>query len=223
MKKYQSFMAAVATFILISLACQAASLPSVSDPSGNQTPAIKVLFQDDFSKTSSGWSTYSDADGENGYKNGSYHILINKPDMYAWSVPGINLTDVAIEVDIQKKEGPEENEYGVICRYQDENNFYFLTVSSDKYFGVSKLVDGNMELIGMDQLQYKEAAIHGGANSNHLRVECVGDRLTLSANGQLLADVRDSSFQSGDVGLIAMTSETAPLDIYYDNFSVTRP
>ncbi len=221
MNNNRRFLVLIGLFLLVSLACQAASLPLSSGSS--QTPAPKVLFQDDFSKPSSGWSVYKDADGENGYIDGSYHILINKPDMYSWSTPGVDLTDVVIDVDIQKKAGPDENEFGVVCRYKDDKNFYFLTVSSDGYYGVTKLVDGKMALIGMDQLQFKDAVIHPGETSNHVRVECTGDRLTLTANGQLLADVKDSTFTGGDVGVIAMANETVGLDIYFDNFSVTRP
>ncbi len=221
MKRYLPFLFPIVIFLSVSLACQ--SLPVASTSSaGSQTPSPKVLYQDDFKNPSSGWSNYTDANGENGYKDGSYHILINKPDMFSWSVPGVNLTDVAIDVDIQKKAGPNENEFGVICRYKDENNFYFLTVSSDGYYGVSKLLDGKRNLIGMDQLQQKDGVIHP-ETSNHIRAECSGNTLKLSANGQLLANVTDTSFTEGDVGLIAISNETTGLDIYYDHFLVTQP
>jgi len=101
--------------------------------------------------------------------------------------------------------------------------FNFFTVGNDGYYGISKLINGEETLIGMDQMQFNDAAIKLGGAANHLTAECVGGSLTLTVNGTILADVKDSDLSSGDVGLIAGTYDTPGVDIVFDNFVVTRP
>jgi hypothetical protein len=48
-------------------------------------------------------------------------------------------------------------------------------------------------------------AIRGGNATNHLRVKAVGGHFTFYVNGQELATFDDSTFEGGDVGLIAGT------------------
>ncbi|MEE8122137.1 MAG: hypothetical protein V3T55_11440 [Anaerolineales bacterium] len=60
-----------------------------------------------------------------------------------------------------------------------------------------------------------------GNTSNHLGVECVGSGLSLYANGVKLAEVVDSDFASGDVGLIAGTYDIPGTEIHFDNFVVS--
>jgi hypothetical protein len=42
-------------------------------------------------------------------------------------------------------------------------------------------------------------------------------------NGELVADVRDDTFASGDVGLIAGTYEEGGVEIHFDDFFVHEP
>jgi len=139
-----------------------------------------------------------------------------------WSNPGVSLTNVKIDVDATKIGGPEENEFGVICRYVDENNFYFFTATSDGYFSVNKYIGGTYELIGMEEFGTTDA-VNAGNVLNHLTVECNGNTLRFSVNGRQLFEGQDDTFTVGDVGLIAGTAETAGTDILFDNFVVTEP
>jgi hypothetical protein len=65
--------------------------------------------------------------------------------------------------------------------------------------------------------------INTGTADNHLRADCVGDTLTLYANGVQLFQTQDSDFAKGNVGLIAGSYDTAPVTVYFDNFVVTQP
>jgi hypothetical protein len=116
------------------------------------------------------------------------------------------------------------HDMGIICRYQDSENFYYFLVSSDGYYAVGKVKDGTEELIGTtDMRQDKRGVIHTGAADNHLRADCVGDTLTLYANGAKLFQAQDSDFARGNVGLIAGSYDDAPITVYFDNFVVTKP
>ena len=90
-----------------------------------------LIFQDGFSDTSSGWDRVRTDDGITDYEEDRYRIVINSSNADYWSNPGLHFTDVRIDVDAGKNAGPDDNDFGVFCRYQDTENFYFLIISSD--------------------------------------------------------------------------------------------
>lgn len=226
MKATKRFVVILMVLSLTALACQLSNLTArqvVPTSVQVSTTAPKALFSDDFSDPSSGWDRVVDDEGINDYTDGGYRIFVNKPNWYFWSNPNLQFTDVVIDVDARKLAGPDENDFGVICRYKNEQNFYFFTVGNDGFYGVSKVINGEESLIGMDRMQFNDTAIKLGSDSNHLTAECVGNRLTLTVNGTVLADVTDSDLTSGDVGLIAGSYDAPGVDILFDNFVVTRP
>ena len=213
----------ILALIVIALASLACSLTSTgaSQPASSKT----VLFSDDFSDTSSGWDSYTSDDGTvvTDYANGGYRIFVNKPKFLTWANPGKSFDgDVVIGVDATKTGGPEDNEFGLICRYQDENNFYIFKISSDGYAQIGKYANGNYVGLSGDQME-QVSGINSGKSTNHLRADCLGDTLTLSANDNQLITAKDSDFKSGDAGLYAGTFDTEGTDVLFDNFLVTKP
>ena len=65
--------------------------------------------------------------------------------------------------------------------------------------------------------------INRGTNVNHLRADCVGDRLTLYVNGEKLAEATDATLTHGDVGLLAGAFSQPGVDIIFDNFVAIQP
>ncbi len=143
--------------------------------------------------------------------------------MDLWANPGKSFqADVRIEVDATKTDGPDDNDLGVICRYQDASNYYYFLISSDGYAVIARVLDGNQEYISADSMVSTDA-IHQGDATNHIRADCVGSSLALYVNGVQVATVSDSSFSRGDVGLIAGTFSEPGTDILFDNFYVYKP
>lgn len=182
----------------------------------------EILFEDDFSSVSSGWDRYSDEDGETEYLDGGYHISVVPDYSSFWANPGLHFTDVSVEVDAYKIGGVEDNEFGIICRYQDTSNFYTANISSDGYYGFVSLIDGEFGYVDDDAMRPSDL-INLGEELNHLRLDCVGDTLTLYINGELAGSVTDDTFSSGDVGLYAGTFSVPETDIFFDNFVVYQP
>lgn len=225
MKKNLVF--ALVALLFASLACSA---NSVLGGSGATKQPSNVLFQDDFSDTSTGWATITDSDGITDYDNGAYRIRVdtigasgNGMDM--WSHPGLNFDgDVRIEVDATKIGGPEVNDMGLLCRYsktEGNYNFYYFLITSDGYIGIAKMAASNSKLISAEKMTESDAIDKTG--TNHIRGDCIGNKLTLYVNGQQVASATDSDYTGGDVGLIAGTFDTKGTDIHFDNFVVTKP
>lgn len=181
-----------------------------------------ILFQDDFSNLKSGWNTWNKNDSLVAYQAGGLRIFVNEPEIDYWSRPKYSFDDTMINVDAVKIGGPDNNQYGVICRYQDEANFYGFLISSDGYAGIIKVFEGNYQMISGKMLAYQDAIIQGDA-LNYLRADCNQSDLTFYINGTKVLEAQDNSFTSGDVGLIAGTYEETGVDIFFDNFIVYKP
>jgi hypothetical protein len=214
MQKLIQTLIVLILFALVITACQSSPPPPVTGD---------LLFQDDFSNPSSGWDQVNrDDGGQTNYGEGFYRIFVNTTGKFYWANPGLDLTDVQIEVAGSKAGGPDDNTFGVICRYQDNDNFYEFIISSDGYAGIAKIAAGKTELISGNKL-YPTDAIQLGDATNHIRANCIGDTLTLIVNGVQVAQVKDTDFPSGDVGLFAGAATVAGVDIHFDNFSVSAP
>lgn len=205
--------------VLTMVSCQRLDISSV----WMDVPPNSVLFQDDFSNTASGWKNHNDSPfGSRYYVDGGYRIKVNSIHSLIVSTPGLSLSDTYIYVNATKHAGPDDDNYGILCRWRDNNNFYFMVISSDGYYGIGKLSNGHQTLIGKDKMLPSEV-INQGLSSNHLRVDCVGDSLSLYVNGEHLISVIDTDFTYGDVGLLAGTFGEPGTDILFSNFSVIKP
>jgi hypothetical protein len=181
-----------------------------------------VLFHDDFSDTSSGWDSVRNGDGMTDYDANTYRIVVSQPNTDYWGNPGQDYEDVRVEVDAAKNDGSDNNDFGIICRYQDKSSFYAFLVSSDGFYAIAKVVGGEYNLLGLDGMLPSDA-IQQGQATNHVRADCVGTTLTLHVNGQQVYSVEDDTYASGDVGLIAGTFDEPGTDIRFDDFVVYRP
>lgn len=215
--------------LFTALACNATSLiPKTSD--STEVPS-NILYQDDFSDTSTGWPSITDADGITDYNDDTYRIRVDTigsegNGMDTWAHPGQELEgDVRVEVDATKIGGPDSNDMGVLCRYtKDEDgnfNFYYFLITSDGYVWIAKMKASEAEMISGEEMIRSDAIKKTG--TNHIRADCIGKKLTLFVNGEEVANATDSDFTSGDIGLIAGTFEEPGVDIKFDNFIVTKP
>jgi hypothetical protein len=206
--------------ILAILACDSSDLVDPNDGSNGQNNP--TLFQDDFSDPTSGWATQRSPNQIMDYENNSFRIWVNQPNYDYWSVPNLRFTDIRVEVTASKVAGPDDNDFGVICRYKDSNNFYSLLISSDGYYGIGKRKDGVHQIIGGEGMKHSSIILTGNAK-NRLRADCVGPSLTLYVNDEKLLEVQDSDFAVGDVGLLAGSFSSAGVDILFNNFVARKP
>lgn len=181
-----------------------------------------LLFQDDFSRPSSGWDRDRNQAYHSDYVDGFYRIEILQAAMTAWTNPGLGFGDAQIEVDAGRSAGPDDNAYGVICRYQDPDNYYFFLISSDGFAGIGARRAGAAVLLTGEAMLPSEPVILG-AGPNHLRADCVGSRLSLFVNGIAAAEAEAFDWADGDVGLIAGSYAEPGVVIDFDNFSVVVP
>jgi hypothetical protein len=211
----------IASIIIISgTGCSA--IPGLLE--GTKTPASgAILLEDDFSDTPNGWGTMGREGGEIGFEYQGLTIKVNMPNYLFWTVNGPKFKDTRFEVDAVLLDGPANDNFGVICRYVNSSNFYGFLISHDGYYGIFKMSEGNMILAGeKTNLDFSDVIRQGGI-VNHIEALCSGDTLKLTVNEIVLAEIRDSSFSEGQVGLIAGAYDTPGVQVLFDNLIVYQP
>jgi hypothetical protein len=181
-----------------------------------------VLFQDDFSRSSTGWDTFEEPGYRADYVDGALRVRVEAENSLAWSTPNFELGDVRLEVDTTALSGPADNAFGLVCRFRDPGNFTFLLISSDGYSGIGVVQDGQRSLLTGSAMLPSDDILQG-LTSNHLRAECVGPRLSLYINGALANEAAVADWEAGDVGVIVGTYATPGVEIQFDNFSIANP
>ena len=211
--------------LLIVLAgCGALPIPGTTS---DACVADGALFIDTFSSDiECGWVQF---DGNDAVEvgDGVMTVQVGTNGVVAWSNPQREFADIELSTLARQVRGPNNNAYGVICRYVDESNFYIFLVSGDGYYAIAKYQSG------ISQIQYLTGndpdffvasdAINTGVASNQIRVRCVGNQLSLFVNGQLLDTVEDSTFTSGDIGIAASSLDDGQVVIEFDNVQVVAP
>jgi hypothetical protein len=216
MRKFPLLIVAILIGSLIS-ACSGST--SVS------TPPANALYFDNFANTGSGWTRLQNELGSADYAKGYFHILINKASTLLISNPGKAFAgDVSIEVDARKIGGSDDNFFGVVCHYIDANNYYLFMITSDGYSGIAMRKDGVDTLISPGLKFLPMDGIKKGNATNHIRADCVGEQLTLYANGKQVNLAFDNSLTGGDVGLAVRSGKLeGGTDIRFDDFTVYQP
>ena len=130
----------------------------------------------------------------------------------------LTLGDVVVEADVYRTGDLLENDMGLVCRYQDQENYYSLSFGSDAYAAIYKKIDGTWTTL---YNEFLDADL--SADYHKVTISCIGTELSLYVDDLLLARVNDSDFPTGDVGLLAGTYEIAPVGLEFDNFVVYTP
>ena len=180
-------------------------------------------WSDDFSDPASGWQTESDASAQVGYHEGTMRVFVESPNRLAWAWAGREFADFYLSVEATQASGPDDNEYGVQVRMQDNSRFYRFSISGDGYYQVSKHDGATVESLSGEWPETD--TIHLGAATNHLEVVCQGATMTFFVNGVQLVQVEDADYGRGDIGLYAGSFHDpgTGVEVHFDSLTVTEP
>ncbi len=201
-----------------------AALPPPDTEILDVQPGNQVLFSDDFSDPQSGWDVRSTENGASGYRAGRYFIRVESPKFQLWSTTGQDFRgNVNVEVMAGAADGPAENEMGVICRYQDKQNFVYGSVGSDGFYAIVEIANDDSTILTGEGKFQQSNAIPVGSETYAIRLTCKGNRYTLFVNGQEIDSATSGTFTQGDVGLLAGTFDQGGAEVLFDDFRVTMP
>lgn len=157
-------------------------------------------------------------------------------------------TDMDLRVTAREISGPDDNQYGVVFRFHDHDNYYAFFISGDGYYSLVKRENGVLRDIST---WGESSAIALGQETNAIRIVAQDDSFQFYVNGELMplclagenafsmwnpatgecatSDLvtvfRDADFSQGGIALAAGTSIdlSAPVVIAFDDLTITGP
>ncbi|MGC9467501.1 MAG: hypothetical protein ACP5HS_02825 [Anaerolineae bacterium] len=193
-------------------------------PAGSPMPLPdSYIVADDFSRPNPAWARF-DTEESAVYAVAGELFLEDRGQGTSVYTPliGQEHDDVAVHVDLRHVQGSVNNWMGVLCRMQDENNYYLLAISADGYYLIMKVVEGeSVPLVGPE---YSEI-IRPGKAENRLQARCDGVLLKLQVNDEELATTADTTFREpGGVALFADAVRRGDIVVVaFDNFVLASP
>jgi len=181
-----------------------------------------VLVEDDFSDDTTGLEIVNNVYELKGYSSEGYLISINDKGGRSISTIGLQFDDGNIQVETRKLTGSNDSYLGVVCRYQDTQNYYRFFVTPDGYTGIVRVVNGESSTLPGGKMSYNHDVLRDDA-INLLDVSCVGNKLTLSVNGKLAVSAEDDQLKKGDVGIFAETGQDGAGSFIFNHFIVIKP
>lgn len=203
---------AIGVLVLSTLACGMGDVTALLDP----------MPKDDFSNSGSGWGTGADADRSVEYNNGGLEFKVFSPYYVTWSTSGLETYEnTHLEVSVQNTGSDPEAFFGFVCNEAGTtNNFYYVGVSPDGYYGFFKSM-----IVGEDEILRDGTSdiISASASSMRLGLDCKNGSMTLYVNGQQIASVTDSTYTSGSFGLFAASDdEQNGTSVIFDDFASSK-
>jgi Bacterial SH3 domain len=182
-----------------------------------------VLYQDDFTDPATGWA-------EKKFDN--YFVGYHEPEYYHVEITGTNYKTTVFEpskesfgdftVELQvlvasAKTAPEGDfRYGLAFR-RSGDQYYALTISprAKKWFvlksspsGLTVLMEGTVE------------DIHDADTDDTLRVDAQGSNFLFHINDQLVGQVTDPDYASGEIGFYVESFDSPNTHIHFDTFTI---
>jgi hypothetical protein len=183
------------------------TLPSTVPPASPDSPAERLVFEDRFTNTNSGWVPDANQGGSGtaAYVGGSYEVTALKPNpqLNTFSVHSPyepRLTSMLVTVDATAVSGDPADGAGVRCDQGSRNGLrYSFEFHKDGTWVIFQLGGPGQQALS----QGSSAAIRKGAQLNTVSGRCAEiaggvTRLTMKANGVLLATV-DNAHGGGPI------------------------
>ena len=204
----------------VALSVQQTNAASGALPAGQPTATQGYVagpgfsnFTDNFLDPSSGWPVQTG--GQNGwwYANQHYYISVGSINTQAVVTPGYSLGDGYIMASGQVTQDQPHAYYGVVCRYQDADNYYFFEIGYDGDYRVGMRLNGQWMQLNSSAPKTSGAIRYG---YNQVAGHCYGNQLSLYVNDTLVDTVYDNTFAYGQIGLCASTGDFPGMTVEYD-------
>jgi hypothetical protein len=197
------------------------STPQVTPTPRSETSGTRI-WQDDFEGVENWFSGFKEDSYTFEFLKGAYRIYNNLLGAIVWSIRSDNYTDIRLEVDVMRQNGPKDGYFGLICRYVDSKNYYALVMGDDATAKIVKMENSKLSFIQQDAIP--DNVLNDKNEYNRLRADCIGSSLALYVNDKKVIETQDSGFASGDVGIgVGNQLKGAGIDVIFDNFEIWQP
>ncbi len=146
------------------------------------------------------------------FGSGGYHINAG----FICYAPSDKVGDAVTTVATKQISGPITYFYGLVVRRVSKGNYYEFQVDANGKWRFGKVVNGtSTDIVG----QTASTAIKTGLNQvNTLSVQAKGSHFVFSVNGTQIGSADDSTFTTGDTGLIGNDG----IEVVFSNLSIAN-
>jgi len=181
----------------------------------------ELLYRETFSNAEDNdWPTMETENQRKWFSGGKYQFEVHENIHSASTCSEAGeYGDLQLDVDAEHISGTDNKSVtGLIFRFVDWENYYEFLVSPAGTFRLRKQVADTWEdIVGWTS----HDAVTQGAGTNHLTVRAQGTSITCLVNGQEVADVTDTSFDSGRIGVCALSyTGNTLMRVAFDNVEV---
>jgi len=182
------------------------------------TPLLQgIQYSDSFDQAPFNWTTFSDSNGHAIVEDGALYIKnFTDSDKACDSYPGKTFSSFTLEVEMTFVGGTKFNWQSVICRYIS-SDYYTFNISADGYYAIY-LVDTGV-IYTLSEPVFSNHILQD-CSTNLVRVECIGDNLSLLVNGELLEQITDSTISTGEIGLAVYSMDGVYSEVAFDNLTI---
>jgi hypothetical protein len=205
-------------------------------PTGTPTPGVTPTLSSDDPRASLGSPTWEDnfkndklwRMGEDSFtkaevEDGAF-ILTGRTTSDGWRLTVPTIDDVYLEMTARTGDCSGTDHYGLFFRVPDKSNpteGYLFGLSCDGRYQLRQWDGEEMDVLIPPTMS---SAIHAGPDEeNRLGVMAEGDRIAVYANGVLLDEVTDDTYDEGGFGMFVGARKTSGFTIrvtniaYWDN------
>ena len=206
---------AVIAFIRI-----AGAFPAPHSLTNTPAAVIDCSFVDNFSDPASGWLLF-DVPGQvrAWYEDDQFKMNIHSGRFASVNTRTL-CSNVSIDVDTTVISYTADQSYaaayGIAFGYRDYRNYYFFSVHPlDGMYKVMRIQNGSFE----DIVEWTQSdLINTGLTDNHLRVELVGEQVSLYVNRRHLVTFSEPNFPTGSAGFALYAGYQQMTEVAFDNF-----
>ena len=182
-----------------------------------------VLYQDDFTNPSSGWSEKKFDNYFIGYHEPEYyHVEITSPN-YKTTVfepEKKSFGDATIELQVfavsKKTAATGDFRYGLAFRRSGDQYYAFTISPRTKKWYVLKSSPNELAVLA----QGTEDSIHDLDNADNLGVDAQGPNFFFHINDKLVGQVSDADYANGEVGFYVETFDATNIHIHFDKLTI---
>ena len=176
-------------------------------------------YSDSFRTDNADWETdLESTDSSLRIEGRTYHVDAVDPNLFVWGMSPVEASNFYVEVYVDRVAGPLNNEFGIVFRHVDADNFYAFMASSDGYYILRAMVDGEWsEIIPWTA---SDAVDQSDGASNLVGVYANGATLVLLINDTVVNQIDDESFSAGGIALSAGSFDEGGVEIAFDDIAL---
>ena len=150
---------------------------------------------------------FNDGNGHGEPSATSYRIGAVEPESVVTEALHDTLPpDQIVEASFTTDGSPKDIGYGVVCRRQDNNNYYRLGVGNDGTFAIARVQDDRSTVLTGGGKWVRDRRLIAAPGTFTVRGECRGPTLRLFVDNQPISQVADPVFdRPGSVGVFVET------------------